>query len=67
MSKEMTPVEIIQMALEREKDAVRDYTDYAGTATDPKVREMFLFLAEEEKKHVRLLKEEIEKEIYQEM
>jgi hypothetical protein len=28
---------------------------------------MFLFLAEEEKKHVKLLQEEIEKEVYQEM
>jgi rubrerythrin len=67
MSKEMTPVEIIQMALEREKEAVREYTEYAQTASDPKVREMLLFLAEEEKKHVKLIREEIEKEIYQEM
>lgn len=62
-----TPMEIIQMALGREKDAVRDYTEYAKTAEEPSIREMFLFLAEEEKKHVKLLQEEIEKEIYQEM
>ena len=62
-----TPMEIIQMALGREKDAVRDYTEYAKAAEEPSIREMFLFLAEEEKKHVKLLQEEIEKEIYQEM
>lgn len=62
-----TPIEIIQMALGREKDAVRNYTEYAKTAEEPSIREMFLFLAEEEKKHVKLLQEEVEKEIYQEM
>jgi rubrerythrin len=63
----MTPIEIIQLALGREKDAVRDYTEYAGAAEEPSIREMFLYLAEEEKKHVKLLLEEIEKEVYQEM
>jgi rubrerythrin len=62
-----TPIEIIRMALEREKQAVRDYTEFAKTAEDPSVREMFLFLVEEEKRHVKLLQEEIEKEVYQEM
>jgi rubrerythrin len=62
-----TPIEIIQMALARDKDAVRDYTEYAKAAEDPSIREMFLFLAEEEKKHVKLLLDEVEKEIYQEM
>ena len=62
-----TPLEIIQMALEREKKAVRDYSEYAKTAEDPSIQEMFRFLTEEEKKHVKLLLEEIEKEVYQEM
>ncbi len=62
-----TPIDIIRMALEREKQAVRDYTEFAKTAEDPSVREMFLFLIEEEKRHVKLLQEEIEKEVYQEM
>jgi rubrerythrin len=61
------PIEIIRMALEREKQAVRDYSEFAKTAEDPSVREMFLFLVEEEKRHVKLLQEEIEKEVYQEM
>jgi rubrerythrin len=63
----MSPIEIIRMALQREKDAVRDYTEYARTAEDPSIREMFVFLAGEEKKHVRLLEAEVEKEVYQEM
>lgn len=62
-----SPIDIIRMALEREKDAVRDYTEYAKTAEDPSIREMFVFLAGEERKHVKLLQTEIEKEVYQEM
>lgn len=61
------PIEVIREALEKEKDAVREYGEFAATAEDPKIREMFLFLVEEEKKHVKLLQEEIEKEVYQEM
>jgi rubrerythrin len=63
----ISPIEIIRMALQREKDAVRDYTEYAKTAEDPSIRELFVFLAGEEKKHVRLLEAEVEKEVYQEM
>jgi rubrerythrin len=62
-----TPIEIIRMALEREKEAVQEYTEFAKTAEDPSIRKMFLFLIEEEKRHVKLLQEEIEKEVYQEM
>ena len=62
-----SPIEVIRMALEREKTAVRDYTEYAKTAEEDSIRAMFLFLAEEEKKHVKLLQDEVEKEIYQEM
>ncbi len=61
------PMDVIRLALEREKAAVQEYAQYAKTAEDPSIREMFLFLVEEEKKHVKLIQEEIEKEIYQEM
>jgi rubrerythrin len=61
------PMEIIQLALEREKAAVKEYGEYAKSAEDASIREMFRFLAEEEKKHVKLIQEEIEKEVYQEM
>ena len=55
------------MALDREKDAYRNYTEYARIATQPEIRELFRYLAGEEKKHVKLLTEEIEKETHQEM
>ena len=61
------PMDVIRMALEREKAAYRSYTEYARTATQPEIREMFIFLAAEEKKHVKLLTDEIEKETFQEM
>jgi erythrin-vacuolar iron transport family protein len=62
-----SPIDVIRMALGREEAAVRDYTEFAKTAEEPSIREMFLFLAEEEKKHVKLLQEEIDREINQEM
>lgn len=61
------PLDVIRMALGREKAAVRDYTEFAKTAKEPSIREMFLFLAEEEKKHVTLLENEIDREVNQEM
>ena len=65
--KASNPIDVIRMALEREKMAVREYTDFARTAREPSIREMFEFLAGEEKKHVRLLEEEIDREVNQEM
>jgi len=61
------PMEVIRMALDREKVAYRNYTEYARIATQPEIRDLFHHLAEEEKKHVKLLSEEIEKETLQEM
>jgi len=61
------PLDVIRMALEREKVAVRNYTEYARIATQPEIRDLFHYLAEEEKKHVKLLSDEIEKETHQEM
>lgn len=61
------PMDVIRMALEREKVAYRNYIEYARTATQPEIREMFLYLAAEEAKHVKLLTDEIEKETFQEM
>ncbi len=63
----VNPMDVMRMALDREHAAVRDYTEYARTAKEKVIREMFLFLAEEEKKHVKLLTEEIDKEINREM
>jgi len=63
----INPMDVMRMALDREKTAVRDYAEYAKTAEESSIREMFLFLAEEEKKHVKLLQDEIDREINREM
>jgi rubrerythrin len=65
--KTSNPVDVMRMALEREKAAVRDYSEFAKTAKEPSIREMFLFLVEEEKKHAKLLQDEIDREVNQEM
>lgn len=62
-----SPIDVIRMALGREEAAVRDYTEFARTAKEPSIREMFLFLAEEEKRHAKLLRDEIDREVNQEM
>lgn len=62
-----TPIDVIRMALGREKAAYRNYTEYARIATQPEIRDLFHYLAGEEKKHVKLLSDEIEKETHQEM
>jgi len=61
------PMDVMRMALHRAKVAVRNYAEYARIATQPEIRELFHYLAEEEKKHVKLLTDEIEKETHQEM
>ncbi len=61
-----TPIDVLKMALAREKDAVQYYKEFAQTAEDPSIKELFVFLVEEEKGHVKMLQEELEKEVYQE-
>jgi len=55
----MGPVEALQLALSKEKEAMERYREFA---TQHRVaRDVFLFLADEEHKH----KEMIEKKIYE--
>jgi rubrerythrin len=61
-----TPIDVLKMALAREKDAVQYYKEYALTAENPSIKELFDFLVEEEKGHVKMLTDELEKEVYQE-
>lgn len=65
--KTSNPIDVMRMALEREKMAVRDYSEFAKTAKEPSIREMFLYLVQEEEKHVKLLQDEIDREVNQEM
>ena len=62
-----SPIDAIRKALEREKAAYLGYVEYARSAVQPEVRDLFLYLAEEEKKHAKILTDEIEKETLREM
>jgi erythrin-vacuolar iron transport family protein len=62
-----SPLDVIRKALEREMEARRKYLEYARTASPPEIRDLFLHLAEEEKKHAELLAAEIERETLREM
>jgi len=55
----MTPVEVLNMALEKEIEAIKIYTDLS--LEHPAIKDLLLFLADEEQKHKRL----IEKKIYE--
>ncbi len=46
---------VVEFALEREKEAVEFYQECAGLARYNAMKEAFLEMAEEEKKHVRML------------
>jgi rubrerythrin len=59
------PMDGIRMALDREKSAYRICTECSRDATGPAIRDLFRFLAEEEK-HVKLLQDEIGRETLQE-
>ena len=61
------PLDVIRRALEREKSVRDSYLGLAGSAVPQEVRDLFLYLAEEEAGHARLLADEIEKETHREM
>lgn len=62
-----SPIDVIRRALGRENAAYRGYVEYARAATAQEIRDLFLYLAEEEMKHAKLLTDEIEKETLREM
>jgi len=57
----MSPVEILRLALEREKAAFQFYSEAAEVATDPASRVTFGTLADEEKRHIQRLEEELDR------
>jgi len=57
----------LQIAMQKEKIAYEFYKKASKVVDDPGAKKMFSFLAEEEAKHVRMLEEEYEKNILQEM
>ncbi len=52
--------EALRMALRLEEENFGDYEKNAAEATVPGVKAMFRFLADEERKHIRLIREKME-------
>ena len=63
----MTPLEALQLALKREQGAEEFYLTTAKLFTDESSRQMFEFLAAEERKHQRLIQDEIDNNFMKEM
>jgi len=53
----MTPVEALEMALEKEREAKEMYSRFA--ALHPAAKEMFIFLSAEEARHEHLVSQKI--------
>ena len=51
--------DVLRLALRHEMDNFGEYQKAAKEMENPVLRSMFSFLAEEEKKHVRLIKEKM--------
>jgi len=52
--------EALRLALRLEEENFVEYEKNAADATNPGVKSMFLFLAAEERNHLRLIKEKME-------
>ena len=52
--------EALRMELRLEEENFVDYEKSAAEATNPGVKSMFLFLAAEERNHLKLIKEKME-------
>ncbi len=52
--------EALRMALRLEEENFTEYEKSAAEATSPGVKSMFLFLAAEERNHLKLIKEKME-------
>jgi rubrerythrin len=61
----MTPVEVLRLALEREKQALAFYTEAAEQCHHPAAKATFLEIAEEEKRHMRRIEEDLDRYFYQ--
>lgn len=55
------PSDILRLALEKEQEALKFYTEMAAKSTDPAIRSTFLEVAEEEKEHIRKLEFELDR------
>jgi len=57
----------LQIALQKEKGAYEFYKKASEIVSDPGAKKMFAFLAEEETKHIKMLEDEYDRNILQEM
>ncbi|NIO16861.1 MAG: hypothetical protein GTN70_07665 [Deltaproteobacteria bacterium] len=59
------PSAVLFDALEREKWAYKKYREAAERFEDESVKELFRFLAEEEKKHIQMIQDEIDSALWE--
>ncbi len=57
--RELTPMEVLQMALQREKAAFKFYKEQAAAAKPP-IRDLLKELADEEERHVAQLEDALD-------
>lgn len=55
------PSDILRLALEKEREALKFYTDMAAKATDPSIRSTCQEMADEEREHIRKLEFELDR------
>jgi rubrerythrin len=53
--------EALRMAMRLEAETFAEYAKSAAEATNPAVKSMFRFLADEERNHLKLIKEKMER------
>ncbi|RJP73059.1 MAG: hypothetical protein C4524_15205 [Candidatus Zixiibacteriota bacterium] len=63
----LNPLEALQMALKREQGAEDFYLHAAAQVDDDATRKMFEFLAAEERKHQKMIQDEIDRNFLKEM
>lgn len=51
--------DVLRMALRTEKENHDEYAKHAREMTNPAVRKMFAYLADEEKKHIKLIQDKM--------
>jgi rubrerythrin len=67
MEASLNPLEALQLALKREVAAEQFYLHAAQVAEEESSRQMYQFLAAEERKHQRIIQDEIDKNFLKEM
>jgi len=67
ISSDMSPLEALQLALKREKASEEFYQSAVDNLKDESARRMFEFLVGEERKHQRIIQDEIDKNFMKEM